>query len=141
MTFTTNTVTGGTNGTVSSFRRASFGFGDGEVGVNANHNTFSGAGRHVDVEETGTALASVAANRNSLTKLVNSGATTVDARCNWWGSSSGPATGQYFGPATVAPFLATSNLSGACKPIASLAARPRRAPDGRGQQQLPHRER
>ena len=41
-------------------------------------------------------------------------------RCNWWGSSSGPATGQYFGPATVAPFLATSNLSGACKPIASL---------------------
>ena len=52
--------------------------------------------------------------------FINSSPTTVDARCNWWGSATGVSGGQYFGPATVAPFLTTSVLTSPCLPIANL---------------------
>jgi hypothetical protein len=60
--------------------------------------------------------------RNSVQSLINSSASNVDARCNWWGSASGAATGQTFGSVKTAPFLSTSNLNGSCLPVASLAA-------------------
>ena len=121
-TFSNNTVTGVMGGDGLFISTTSEGFGDGEVHANADHNTFSGPGRSVHVDETGTALATTTISRNALTSLVNDGATTVDARCNWWGSSTGPATGQTFGSVTGAPYLTTSNLNASCLPIASLSA-------------------
>ena len=82
--------------------------------VSGDHNVISGPGTSVYVEETGTATATLAANRNSLLKLNNAGATTVNATCNWWGSSSGPGGGQVTGSATTTPFLRVSNLIAAC---------------------------
>ncbi|HTK17639.1 MAG TPA: fibronectin type III domain-containing protein [Acidimicrobiia bacterium] len=112
--FSTNTVTGVTGGFGLVVSTDTFGFGDGDVHVNAHHNVISGPGTGVYVEETGTATATLAANRNSLVTLNNTGATTVAATCNWWGQTGGPITGQVTGSATTSPFLRVSNLSANC---------------------------
>jgi hypothetical protein len=91
-----------------------FGYGDGDVHVSAHHNVVSGPGTGVYVEETGTAAATLAANRNNLVSLNNTGATTVNATCNWWGSTSGPTGGQVTGSATTTPFLRATNLNAQC---------------------------
>src|SRR5207247_321449 len=61
-----------------------------------------------------TATATVAANRNSVKKLNNTGGTTVNATCNWWGQTGGPIAGQVTGSATTTPFLRLNNLNAAC---------------------------
>ncbi|TML15084.1 MAG: hypothetical protein E6G39_07370, partial [Actinobacteria bacterium] len=91
----------------------------------ADHNTLSGADDGVYVEETGTALATVTVTRNALAgnsvhAVNNTGATTVDARCNWWGQSSGPTAGETIGSVTSAPWLITSDLDGSCVPIVKI---------------------
>ena len=57
--------------------------------------------------------------RNSLASnptvgLNNEAASSVTATCNWWGQSTGPASGEVMGTATTTPFLGSSNLAGAC---------------------------
>jgi hypothetical protein len=47
-------------------------------------------------------------------KLNNTGATSVNATCNWWGQTGGPIAGQVTGLATTSPFLRVSNLNAAC---------------------------
>jgi hypothetical protein len=44
----------------------------------------------------------------------NTGATAVNASCNWWGSFSGPTSDQTAGPVVTSPFLISSNLDGTC---------------------------
>jgi hypothetical protein len=100
----------------------SFGFGDGEVRANGDHNVISGPGKSVFVEETGGEQATVHVNRNSLLSAQNAGATAVDGKCNWWGQASGPGVGQVTGSVTTNPFLGSSNLDGACPPIAAQSA-------------------
>jgi hypothetical protein len=129
-TFTNNTVTDVMNGYGLYVSTSALGFGDGDVKVNANHNTIGGPGKDVYVEETGSAHTTAAINNNSLNNLVNSGSTTVDGRCNWWGNAQGAQPGEYFGSVMVAPFLTTSNLSGACLPIASLGSSAVKTPEG-----------
>jgi hypothetical protein len=91
-----------------------FNFGDGEVRANGDHNVISGPGKSVFVEETGGETATAAVTRNSLRSLQNTGVTTVNATCNWWGQASGPGGGQVAGPATTSPYLTSSNLNGPC---------------------------
>jgi parallel beta-helix repeat protein len=112
--FSTNTVTDVTSGFGLVVSTDSFGFGDGEAKVSAHNNVISGPGTGVYVEETGTATATLAANRNSLASLNNTGATNVNATCNWWGSTAGPTGGQVTGSATTTPFLRSSNLAAQC---------------------------
>ena len=57
--------------------------------------------------------------RNALTAnptagLNNEAASTVAATCDWWGQSTGPASGEVMGSATTTPYLGSSNLAGAC---------------------------
>jgi hypothetical protein len=130
-TFTSNSVDG-TGGTVSAGTPAGFlvstdglGFGDRNVHVNADHNTITNSYDGVSVEETGTAVTTVAANRNSITgntnsDFTNAGTANADATCNWWGQASGPAAGKVVGPVTSAPWLITSNLDGNCTPIVKI---------------------
>ena len=80
------------------------------------------------VEETGGESAHVDANRNSLRSVENTGATTVDATCNWWGQASGPGAGQVTGPVTSSPFLTSTNLDGCVPRFAAASA----AADGSG---------
>jgi hypothetical protein len=125
VTLTTNHVTDTSFGIGLDVSTTSFGFGDGEVHANANHNVISGAGKSVYVEETGTAHATAAVNRNSLISVQNAGVTSVNGTCNWWGQSTGPATGQVTGTVTTSPFLGTSNLAGPCPaPTVPTAPRP-----------------
>jgi titin len=112
--FASNNVTDVSSGFGLVVSTDTFGFGDSKVRVNANHNVISGPGTGVYVEETGVETATVAANRNSLKSLNNTGATNVAATCNWWGQSGGPITGQVTGSATTTPFLRVSNLSANC---------------------------
>jgi parallel beta-helix repeat protein len=112
--FSTNHVTTATGGFGLVVSTSSFGFGDGQVQVNAHHNVISGPGTSLYVEETSPATATLAANRNSVLKLNNTGATSVNANCNWWGQSSGPIAGQVTGSATTSPFLRVSNLAAPC---------------------------
>ena len=112
--FSTNTVTDAASGFGLVVSTDTFGFGDGEAKVSADHNVISGPGTGVHVEETGIATATLAANRNSLASLNNTGATSVNATCNWWGSTAGPTGGQVTGSATTTPFLRSSNLSAQC---------------------------
>jgi parallel beta-helix repeat protein len=112
--FSTNNVTTATNGFGLVVSTDSFGFGDGKVKVNAHHNVISGPGTGVYVEETGVETATVTANRNSVLKLNNTGATNVNATCNWWGQTGGPIAGQVTGSATTTPFLRVNNLAAAC---------------------------
>jgi hypothetical protein len=88
------------------------GFGNGDVKANADHNIISGPGKSVGVEETGTAHATVAVHNNSLRSAQNTGTTTVDGTCNWWGQAAGPLASQIQGSITFTPFLTTSNLNG-----------------------------
>ena len=122
-TFSDNSVT--STGTVNSVgvyvSTTSFGNGDGDVHANLDHNTIAGPGSPLYVEETGAAHATVAANRNSLTNVTNTGATTANATCNWWGQASGPS-GQTSGPVTASPFLGSSNLDGPCPAPAAPGA-------------------
>ncbi len=122
--FTTNTVTTVSGGFGLVVSTDTFGFGDGEVHVNAHHNHISGPGTGVYVEETGTATATLAANRNALVSLNNTGATTVNATCNWWGSTAGPTGGQVTGSATTVPFLRSSNLAAQCPATVPSAPAP-----------------
>ena len=112
--FSTNTVTSVTGGYGLFVSTDSFGFGDGEVHASADHNVISGPGTSLYVQETGTATATLAANRNSVLKLNNTGATNVNATCNWWGQTGGPVAGQVTGSATTSPFLRVSNLAAPC---------------------------
>jgi hypothetical protein len=112
--FSTNnvsTISGGLGLLVSS---SSYGFGEGPAKVLAHHNTISGPGDSVYVEEIGGETATVIAHRNSVLKLNNTGATTVNATCNWWGQTGGPIAGQVTGPATTSPFLRVSYLNATC---------------------------
>jgi hypothetical protein len=59
--------------------------------------------------------------RNALGSLANQAATAVDARCNWWGSATGPALGQWFGPVVRAPFLTSISLGSSCTPQISVS--------------------
>lgn len=68
-------------------------FGDREVRVAGDHNVIYGADDGVFVEETAGQSATVAVTRNalggnSLRSVNNTGATTVNATCNWWGLAS-----------------------------------------------------
>jgi hypothetical protein len=130
VTLTGNTVTAGVGDTGLYVTTNSFGFGDADTHVSADHNTISGVDDGVYVEETGTAHATVAVNRNSLAGdtmhgINNAATTTVAGTCNWWGSSSGPSgVGPGSGSAvtanvTYANFLTTSNLNGSCTAAAS----------------------
>jgi hypothetical protein len=112
--FSTNNVTTVTAGYGLVISTQTFGFGDGDVRVSADHNVISGPGTGVSSEETVGGTATVAANRNSLLSLENAGLTSINATCNWWGATSGPSGGQVTGSATTTPFLRTSNLNGAC---------------------------
>jgi hypothetical protein len=128
VTFSGNSITGNAvaNGAGLYVTTNTFGFGDGDVKVSADHNTYSSAQDGVAVEETGTAHATTTVNRNSLAgtslALHNTGATTVDAQCNWWGQPSPRplATGLASGPITAAPWLVDSNLDGNCIPILTI---------------------
>jgi Calx-beta domain/Periplasmic copper-binding protein (NosD) len=122
VTFSGNHVTGTSGGQGLLASTTSFGFGDGEVHVQADHNIVSGAADGVYVQETGTAHAAVALSRNALAGntahgLNNAGTSNVNAKCNWWGQSSGPAVGEVSGNVTTDPYLITSNLAGNCIPI------------------------
>jgi len=112
--FSTNNVSVGSGQTGLYVTTNSFGFGDGPAKVSASLNTISGAGDSVYVEESGGKVATVAAHRNSVLKLINAGATTVNATCNWWGQTGGPIAGQVTGSATTSPFLRLNNLFAAC---------------------------
>ncbi len=78
-------------------------------------------------------------NRNSITAnadydVRNVGAPLTDATCNWYGASTGPIPAKISGNLTVAPWLTSSNLDGACLldnqgPVA-LANAPAPAPIG-----------
>ena len=61
-------------------------------------------------------LAGVTISRNAFTAsgVLNETTTAVAAPCNWWGQSSGPASGQTTGPVTTIDPLQTSNLAGTC---------------------------
>jgi parallel beta-helix repeat protein len=115
----------------------SFGFGDRNVQASANHNTITNSYDGVYVEETGTAVTTVAANRNSITGNTNSGftnagATNADATCNWWGQASGPVAGEVVGPVTTNPYLITSNLDGNCTPIVKIGTADKSVVEGNG---------
>ena len=125
VTFSSNTVTGTSLGQGLYATTNSFIAGDGEVHVQADHNVVSGADDGVYVEETGTAHAAVTLSRNALAgntshAVNNVGTTNVDAKCNWWGQSSGPATGQVSGSVTTDPYLISSNLAGNCLPVVRI---------------------
>ena len=113
-TYSNNTVTDTAGGKGLYITTNSMGFGDGEVHANADHNTISGPGTAAFVEETGTAHATAAITRNSLTSATNTGATTVNGTCNWWGQSTGPVAGQVTGAINASTWLATSDLNGLC---------------------------
>jgi parallel beta-helix repeat protein len=58
-------------------------------------------------------------NRNGITSnptngVNNTAASSMNATCNWWGQSSGPAAGEVAGTVTTTPFLGSSNLAGPC---------------------------
>ena len=61
-------------------------------------------------------LAGITITRNAFTAsgVLNETTTAGAALCNWWGQSSGPASGQTFGPVTTTDPLQTSNLAGTC---------------------------
>ena len=138
VTFSTNNVAGnGAAGGAGLYVSTnSFGFGDGDVNVTADHNGLAGAETGVAVEETGTAHATTTISRNSLAgtslALANAGATTVDARCNWWGQPSPDpvANGLATGPVTMAPWLQTSDLNGNCIPITQIGVFPAKVAEG-----------
>lgn len=138
VTFSHNNITGNAvaGGAGLYVTTNSFGFGDGDVKVAADHNGLSGAETGVAVEETGTALATTTVSRNSLAgtslALSNAGASTVDARCNWWGQANPRpvANGLATGPVTVAPWLQTSNLDGNCIPITQIGLFPAKVAEG-----------
>jgi hypothetical protein len=113
-TYSDNTITDTAGGKGLYITTNSMGFGDGEVHVNADHNTISGPGIAAYVEETGTAHATTAITRNALTAATNTGATTVNGTCNWWGQNTGPAAGQVTGPINTTSWLASSDLNGLC---------------------------
>jgi hypothetical protein len=132
VTFTNNQITGNgvANGSGLYVTTNTFGFGDGDVHVSADHNTLSGAQDGVQVEETGTAHATTTVDRNSLAgtsrALLNTGATSVNAQCNWWGQPTPRplATGLAQGAMTVTPWLQDSNLDSNCVPILSIGIFP-----------------
>lgn len=135
VTFAGNQVAGtaGSHGLYVS--TTSFGYGDGDVKVNAHHNTLSGGLIGVNVIETGTADATVVANRNdvsgnSLRGIRNGGATPVNGRCNWFGQSSGPGFVYVAGNVGSAPWLITSNLDGNCIPIMKVGQSNRQVVEG-----------
>jgi alpha-tubulin suppressor-like RCC1 family protein/nitrous oxidase accessory protein NosD len=138
VTFTNNQITGNgaANGAGLYVTTNTAGFGDGDVKVSADHNTLSGAQDGVEVEETGTAHATTTVNRNSLAgisrALQNTGATTVDAQCNWWGQPTPRplATGLAQGAMTVTPWLQDSDLNGNCVPVLTIGYFPVRVTEG-----------
>jgi len=138
VTFSTNTITGnGVSGGAGLYVTTNtFGFGDGDVKVSADHNTYAGAETGVAVEETGTALATTTVNRNSLAgtsvALANTGASTVDAQCNWWGQTDPQpiVNGQATGAVTVKPWLKDANLSSNCIPILTIGIFPTKIAEG-----------
>jgi hypothetical protein len=91
-------------------------------------NTINGNPTGVEVTDVATGdgfTTHVTVQRNALTanptaSVDNEAAATVDGTCNWWGQSSGPASGQVTGAVTTAPWLKTSNLQGNCLPVVSL---------------------
>ena len=64
--------------------------------------------------------------------LANTGATTVDAQCNWWGqpNPSPVANGLATGPATVTPWLQDSDLNSNCIPILTIGVFPAKVAEG-----------
>jgi hypothetical protein len=120
VTFTGNDVTGVPGGRGLYVSTTSFSFGDGDVKVSADHNLLNGSANGVYVEETGTAKATVVANRNDLSAnfrgVRNTGTTNVNALCNWWGSANGSG-GLTVGSVLRRPYLITSDLDGNCIPI------------------------
>jgi hypothetical protein len=91
--------------------------GDGDVHVSGDHNTFTGPGTGVYVEEDQTynpAGVVVHVNRSAVNKAQNTGSIQVDASCNWWGQSSGPAVGQVTGSILTSQWLTNSNLDSSC---------------------------
>jgi hypothetical protein len=127
LTYSGNQVTGTAGGLGLYASTSGLGFGDADLKLNADHNTLTGAADGVYVEKTGAKNATVVLTRNSLAGngthgVNNAGVTSVSARCNWWGSSSGPATGYTAGAVSTRPWLVSSNLAGNCLPVARLAA-------------------
>lgn len=128
-----------TGNTVSGYTRApigSTGDGFGIVVEGTNHtvskNVVSGNDVGVQIQagnspnDQGTPYfdrgdaptSSAVINRNSITgntvALRNVGAPLTDAKCNWYGSASGPAAGAVVGSFTTSPFLQSSNLNAGC---------------------------
>ena len=104
------------------------GFPDGVIsGGTVDHNHFTNNMTGIFVRATNhpsSTLGSLATNRNELdgntTAINNESSTTMNAQCNWWGSSDGPGP---VGPGTGDPvsnnvdyslWLVTADLDGAC---------------------------
>ncbi len=93
--------------------------------VSITQNTFSNSYHGVRVANDGSpadiSSGYLTVNRNAITGNTAAGISvasgtsgTLDGTCNWWGQATGPAAGQVSGAATTAPFLASSDLNGAC---------------------------
>jgi Fibronectin type III domain len=93
--------------------------------VSITQNTFSNSYHGVRVANDGSpadiSSGYLTVNRNAITGNTAAGISvaagtsgTLDGTCNWWGQASGPAGGQVSGSVATAPFLASSDLNGAC---------------------------
>lgn len=99
--------------------------------VSITGNTFSNDYHGVRVANDGTpadlSSGDLVVKRNAFTTNTAAGISlatgttgTMDGTCNWWGQSSGPATGQVDGAVTTAPWLISSNLAGNCIPVMKI---------------------
>ncbi len=102
----------------------------GDTTATLNGNTISGNATGIQAaDETADSFTThLTVNRNGITSnptygVNNTAASTLNATCNWWGQSSGPAVGQVAGNVTTTPFLGSSNLAGPC-PAATAPGAP-----------------
>ncbi len=117
----TNTVIEHNNVSVDVGNIVDFGptFASGTITI--DHNVFAAmGGATVTNEASASDLSKVSVNRNAITGFgiapqagVTMGA--LDATCNWWGSSSGPAASQQNAASVnTTPALASADLDGVC---------------------------
>ncbi len=94
--------------------------------VTITGNTFSNSYHGVRVANDGSPAdisnGDLKVNRNNIAtsntaagiSLASGTVGTLNGTCNWWGQTTGPATGQVEGSVTTTPFLRVSNLTAPC---------------------------